>query len=93
MRVDQATDGWVAVVDVQQAGKRTQHVVTVKREDLARYGAADPADLVRRSFGFLLAREPNTSILREFRITDIERYFPEFPAAIRAVPQARRPRR
>ena len=29
-------------------------------------------------------REPATSILREFRITDIERYFPEYPTVILA---------
>jgi hypothetical protein len=40
-------------------------------------------DLVRRSFEFLLEREPASSILREFRITDIERYFPEYPTVIR----------
>ena len=62
----------------------TEHRVTVRDEDLARYGASDAADLVRRSFDFLLAREPNTSILREFRITEIERYFPEYAATIRA---------
>jgi hypothetical protein len=83
VRVEQAADGWVAVVDVEQGGKRTKHRVTVSSEDLARYGAVDPADLVRRSFEFLLQREPNTSILREFGVTEIERYFPEFPASIR----------
>jgi len=33
---------------------------------------------VRRSFAFLLAREPNTSILREFSLGTIEQYFPEY---------------
>jgi hypothetical protein len=72
----------VATVRVVQEGRHTEHRVTVERDDLARYGASDVADLVRRSFVFLLAREPNTSILREFRITDIETYFPEFRKVI-----------
>ncbi len=75
--------GTIATVQLNAGGDRTEHKVQVADEDLERYGATDPADLVRRSFEFLLEREPATSILREFRITDIERYFPEFPAVIR----------
>jgi len=37
---------------------------------------------VRRSFAFLLAREPRESILREFELPVIARYFPEYPKAI-----------
>lgn len=40
-------------------------------------------DLVMRSFKFLLEREPPQSILRRFSLPDIERYFPEYPQAIR----------
>lgn len=61
----------------------TRHRVTVTQEHLARYGATDAEDLVRRSFEFLLAREPNTSILREFSLDVIERYFPEYREKIR----------
>jgi hypothetical protein len=76
-------DGWLVTVRVDERGSLTEHRVTVADEDLDRYGASDADDLVRRSFEFLLAREPNTSILREFRITEIERYFPEYARAIR----------
>ena len=31
-----------------------------------------------QAFQFLLEREPNTSILKEFDLTAINRYFPEF---------------
>jgi hypothetical protein len=81
--VERAGTGWVATVRVRAAPERTEHRVAVAEEDLVRYGATDAADLVRRSFGFLLEREPAGSILRDFRITEIERYFPEFAAAIR----------
>lgn len=81
--VERTEGGSVATVRVRAAGKSTQHRVGVMDEDLARYGATDAADLVRRSFEFLLEREPAASILREFRITEIEKYFPEYAAAIR----------
>ena len=45
--------------------------------------ATDPEDLVRRSFEFLLEREPRTSILREFDLPVIGRYFPEYEREIR----------
>lgn len=72
-----------ATVHVNAGGEKSEHTVRVADEDLERYGASDPADLVRRSFEFLLEREPASSILREFRITDIEKYFPEYPTVIR----------
>ena len=34
--------------------------------------------LVKYSFEFLLDREPNTSILRSFEISEISRYFSEY---------------
>ena len=74
--VERTAEGHVATVDVEVDAQRTRHRVAVRDEDLTRYGVSDVAELVRRAFAFLLAREPNTSILREFRITDIERYFP-----------------
>lgn len=75
--------GSTATVRVNAGGEKTEHLVRIDDQDLERYGSTDPIDLVRRSFEFLLEREPATSILREFRITDIERYFPEYPAVIR----------
>jgi len=81
--VRRAEGSSIATVHVNAGGERTEHDVTVADEDLDRYGATDPADLVRRSFEFLLEREPASSILREFRITDIEKYFPEYATVIK----------
>lgn len=39
-------------------------------------------DLVEASFAFLLEREPKESILREFDLTVIGRYFPEYEQEI-----------
>jgi len=46
-------------------------------------GADHPVDLVRRSFEFLLAREPKESILSSFELPVIARYFPEYEREIR----------
>jgi len=44
---------------------------------------ANAKRLFKESFRFLLEREPNTSILRSFHITDISRYFPNTNLEIR----------
>jgi hypothetical protein len=79
------SDGWkcrVRVID--DDGSTTEHEVWVSREDLARLasGATDPTDLVRRSFAFLLAREPKESILRSFELPEIGFYFPDYERVI-----------
>ena len=81
-----AGDGWTCSVLVDDPdGSSTSHEVRVTRADLERFapGADDPADLVRRSFAFLLAREPKESILRSFDLPLIGRYFPEYEREIR----------
>lgn len=80
------SDGWTATVVVTDPdGSSTHHEVTVTRAVLERLapGADDPDDLVRRSFVFLLAREPKESILRSFDVPVIGRYFPEYELEIR----------
>jgi len=62
----------------------TTHIVTVAAEDAARLtgGKVSTEQLVRKSFEFLLEREPNTSILRSFDLTVIGHYFPEYERVI-----------
>ena len=79
--VRESGDGHVADVTVK-GRETTTHRVRVSRVDRERYGGGDVADLVKRSFEFLLAREANTSILREFDLSTIERYFPEYARVI-----------
>jgi hypothetical protein len=74
--------GWVADVTVRDR-TTTTHRVRVSSAEHERYGGGDVAELVRRSFDFMLAREPNTSILRDFELSTIERYFPDYPTQIR----------
>jgi hypothetical protein len=71
-------------VTVQENGSATQHDVTVTREHVERYApGATPERLLEASFEFLLAREPKESILRNFELPVIARYFPDYPVAIR----------
>ena len=78
-------DGWTCRVEVADEGSATTHRVTVGAADLARLdpSAADPTDLVRRSFAFLIEREPKESILSTFELTVIGRYFPDWERLIR----------
>jgi len=71
-------------VRVAQAGTETEHQVTLDRNFLARLAPGEPAErFVRRSFVFLLEREPKESILRRFDVSIVSRYFPEFEKTIR----------
>jgi hypothetical protein len=82
---DPGGDGWLCTVGVTDGRGTTHHEVRVRRADVARLapGAPDPTDLVRRSFEFLLEREPKESILRAFELPVILRYFPEYESTIR----------
>lgn len=77
--------GWLCWVTVTDARSSMDYRVRVSQADLERLapGSADPSDLVRRSFAFLLEREPKESILRTFDLAVIARYFPEYEATIR----------
>jgi hypothetical protein len=75
-----AQGGWTCSVTVGDDAGATHHEVGVSAADLERFGAGshDPDVLVRASFNFLLEREPRESILRNFDLPLIGRYFPEF---------------
>ncbi len=64
----------------------TSHQVSVPAGFPASLGCGHvaPEELVKASFGFLLEREPATSILHEFSLDIISGYFPGDPAEIRA---------
>lgn len=65
------------------SGTPTTHLVTVQPDYVKKIaGPAAPEALLRASFEFLLAREPNTSILRRFDLPVIGHYFPEYEREI-----------
>jgi hypothetical protein len=63
----------------------TSHHVTVKAAYAVQLtqGRMSTTDLVKQSFEFLLQREPNTSILRNFDLSVIAHYFPEYEQTIK----------
>ncbi len=65
--------------------KETHHRVHMSEQyyhDLSD-GNVPQETVILESFKFLLEREPNTSILSEFDITVIKRYFPEYEKEIK----------
>ena len=75
-------DGYRCAVDVSDVSGTTHYLVRVSRNDLDRGRRGRSAEeLVRDSFHFLLERESKESILREFDLAVIQRYFPEFEGA------------
>jgi hypothetical protein len=82
--------GWECKVTVESGGRHTDHDVTVSAAALSRWARgssrSDVEDLVRRSFEFLLKREPPASILRRFDLSVIESYFPEYDEIFRKDP-------
>lgn len=62
----------------------TTHEVKVQADYAQKLtgGKVTTTQLVKKSFEFLLEREPNTSILRSFDLNVIARYFPEYERII-----------
>ena len=73
-------------VQVREGDTTTSHRVTVPDELLDELALpdVDQERLVEESFAFLLEREPATSILAEFPLTTISRYFPEYHDELRS---------
>lgn len=81
--MNEVASGAMAQISVTPLSERTYevtidgastHVVTVPD----RFGDHDPERVIRESFEFLLEREPPSSILPEFSLDVIGRYFPEY---------------
>ena len=68
------------------ASIQTSHIVTVSDDyyQTLTKGVISKEQLIAFSFDFLLAREPNTSILADFELPVINRYFPEYEAEVAA---------
>jgi hypothetical protein len=83
----------MAQVMVSEGGSSTSHVVAVSRAGYDRLsgGRLFPDMLVRRTFEFLLAREPKESILRSSELSAVGRYFPDLERPCRAIGEPVRP--
>ena len=72
-------------VRVIEVASETAHQVTLDPKDYAKLAGAtvEPEKLIRKSFEFLLEREPKESILSRFDLSGIGRYFPEYEREIK----------
>lgn len=78
IEVKKVNDTTFAVTVKEQ--QTTTHTVTVEPSYYQKLtgGSSPVQQLVEKSFEFLLERESNTSILSEFDLKVINRYFPEY---------------
>ena len=70
--------------EIREGQRETTHQVTVPERlgERLELREDDLERVVRESFRFLLEREPATSILAQFSLSDISRYFPEYPSEL-----------
>jgi hypothetical protein len=67
-------------VTVREANSSTRHRVTMSESDYKRLSGERVSEelCLEAAFRFLLDREPKEQILKQFNVTVIARYFPEF---------------
>jgi hypothetical protein len=72
-------------VRVSESGTASKHQVTLDPKYCAKLVGEEvqPEELIRKSFEFLLEREPKECILMRFDLTVIGRYFPEYEREIK----------
>lgn len=76
-----ALDATTFRVTISEGSSSTTHEVTISPQDVERLGRPAP-QLIAASIRFLLDREPKESIMRQFDLSVISRYFPEYASAI-----------
>ena len=80
------------LVRVMEGKSSTSHRVTIRNEDYQRLtlGKITPEELLKCSFEFLLERESKESILSQFDLMVIGRYFPGYEKEMRKRLEANR---
>jgi hypothetical protein len=75
---------WRFTIMIGKKPNATQHKVILSKEywQYLTNGQITPAELITRSFEFLLTREPKESILHSFNVSLISTYFPEYEQII-----------
>ncbi len=74
-------DGYQAHVFVDE--KEFEVFVSHEQYEQLTRGHEEVESLVRRTFEFLLAREPKEVIMHQFDLDTVARFFPEYPDKIR----------
>lgn len=80
----QHLDGERFAVTIEEKGTKSVHEVTASEKQAGLLcDGCERTKLVEASMQFLLDREPRESIMRQFDLDVIARFFPEYPTAIR----------
>jgi len=74
------------LVTVAEEYDKTEYVVTLDNEyyQALTRGKITEEELIKKSFEFLLEREPKESILSRFNLKIIKNYFPEYEQTIKS---------
>lgn len=85
IQVERQSEGKFRVT-VSDGRSGTSHTVSLSDASYQKLagGKVSAEELVRKSFEFLLEREPKESILGKFDLPVIGRYFPEYEREIRS---------
>jgi hypothetical protein len=78
----------VEIFENDGSDSKTSHQVTLDRDyymDMTEGGLIVPEEFVKKSFQFLLDREPKDTILLQFDIAQINDFFPEYEKEIKKV--------
>jgi len=83
VEIERRSQNEFAVV-VEGKGDKRQYIVSLDDNyyHLLTQGRIGKEELIRKSFQFLLEREPKESILAKFNLKLIKSYFPEFEREI-----------
>jgi len=82
---DKVDNGFACQITVTDTRSSKSFHVTVPKSDYQNLtgGKISVEELVKKSFEFLLKREPKESILSQFDLMVIARYFPEYEKEIK----------
>ena len=77
---EQTETGWNFLVEVGNKKDVIEYSVILDKEYWQKITGEQmrPEKLIKKSFEFLLEREPKESILRKFNLREINGYFPEY---------------
>jgi len=83
VEIEKRSQNEFAVI-VEGKDDKTQHLVSLDDDyyHLLTQGRIGKEELIKKSFQFLLEREPKESILAKFNLKLIKSYFPEFEREI-----------
>ena len=78
-------NGQEFLVTIEEKSSSSEHAVSLDDSYYQNLtaGKITREELIKRSFEFLLKREPQESILSKFNLRVIKRYFPEFEKELR----------